>query len=247
MKCRFAVAVVAAFAVITPLNAEAEVKAQAADAPKVSILGDSYSTFEGCIPKGHAVWYFKPPAVKNGVDSPEKTWWALAIDAIGGQLEKNNSYSGATISFTGYGKADYSDRSFVVRASDLGNPDIILVFGATNDSWARVPLGDYKFESWTNEDLYVFRPAMAKLCSELKTLYPIAQVYFILNSGLKAEIDDSIHAICRHFAIPCIELVDIPKIGNHPDVAGMKAIADQVVAVVKKGLRSTGAPTDGAP
>ena len=80
-------AAVAALAVLTLSNAETEAKAGSAIAPKVSILGDSYSTFEGSIPKGHAIWYPKPPAAKNGVDSPEKTWWALAIDAIGGKLE----------------------------------------------------------------------------------------------------------------------------------------------------------------
>ena len=229
-------AAVAALAVLTLSNAETEAKAGSAIAPKVSILGDSYSTFEGSIPKGHAIWYPKPPAAKNGVDSPEKTWWALAIDAIGGKLEKNNSYSGATVSFTGYGKADYSDRSFIVRASDLGHPDVILVCGATNDSWCGAPIGDYKFENWTNEDLHAFRPAMAKLCSELKSLCPKAKVYFILIDGLKAEINDSIHAICKHYAVPCIDLNNISKVAGHPDVAGMQAMADQVSAVVKKDL-----------
>ena len=45
----------------------------------------------------------------------------------------NNSFSGATICNTGYNQADYSDRSFITRMDKLGCPDIIFIFGATND------------------------------------------------------------------------------------------------------------------
>ena len=44
------------------------------------------------------------------------------------ELERNNSYSGSTVCHTGYKGADYSDRSFITRMVDLGQPDIILVF-----------------------------------------------------------------------------------------------------------------------
>ena len=47
-----------------------------------------------------------------------------------------NSYSGSTICNTGYRDEDYSDRSFINRTTLLGNPDIILICGGTNDSWA---------------------------------------------------------------------------------------------------------------
>lgn len=47
-----------------------------------------------------------------------------------------NSYYGATICYTGYRDEDYTDRSFITRSSLLGNPDIILICGATNDNWA---------------------------------------------------------------------------------------------------------------
>lgn len=49
-------------------------------------------------------------------------------------MKRNNSYSGSTVCHTGYQKADYSDRSFATRMDNLGNPDVLLVFGGTNDS-----------------------------------------------------------------------------------------------------------------
>lgn len=198
--------------------------------PRVSILGDSYSTFKGWIPEGNAVYY--PRGARNDVTKAEECWWHLVTEAIGGTLEKNESWSGSTICNTGYKGKDFSKFSFVTRADRLGDPTLILVCGGTNDSWANAPIGDYKWGDWTKEELYSFRPAMAKLLADLKTLYPKARIFFILNSQLKAEINDSVHEICTHYQIPCIDLKDIDKQSGHPSVKGMKAFADQVVAAV---------------
>ena len=102
----------------------------------VAVLGDSYSTFEGAIPEGNAIWYFKQnnPNLTD-VNSVEQTWWTLLARQKGWKLGMNNSYSGSTICNTGYNKDDYSDRSFTKRMDNLGeNPDVILIFSATNDS-----------------------------------------------------------------------------------------------------------------
>ena len=80
---------------------------------RVSILGDSYSTFkEHVTPKENLVWY---PAKDNDVVKLEQTWWHQFIHNYGYTLEVNNSYSGSTICNTGYRKEDYSDRSFITR------------------------------------------------------------------------------------------------------------------------------------
>ncbi|MCR4582279.1 MAG: SGNH/GDSL hydrolase family protein, partial [Prevotella sp.] len=59
-------------------------------------------------------------------------------------------------------------------------------------------------------------------------------IYFLLNSELSAEINESAKTICSHYGVTCIELHDIDKISGHPSVKGMRAIADQVKAAVKK-------------
>lgn len=205
--------------------------------PAISILGDSYSTFAGYIPKGYAVWYSSKPNKSNDLTKVEQTWWHRLITMLNGKLEKNDSWSGSTICNTGYGRADYSDRSFVNRSGRLGNPDIILVCGGTNDCWAKSPIGEYKYSDWSREDLYSFRPAMAKLCHDLLKNYPRAKIYFILNSELSPEINDSVHEICRHYRISCIDLQNIEKKSDHPSVAGMEAFASQVAEVLKKDLK----------
>ena len=58
-----------------------------AQGKKVSILGDSYSTFQGENPEGYAPFY---PNDRNDVTEVAQTWWSLYIKAMGYELDKNN-------------------------------------------------------------------------------------------------------------------------------------------------------------
>ena len=198
---------------------------------RVSILGDSYSTYEGSIPKGNAVWY-KEPAVlsRTDVTSVDQTWWSLLARECGYTLLVNDSYSGSTISFTGYNKNDYSDRSFITRLPRLGTPDIILIFGCTNDSWAGVEVGVFKYDGIRREDLYTYRPALAWLLAYARMLYPDAAIYFIINDSLREDITESTKTVCAHYGVPFIQLEGIDKMSGHPSVLGMQQIAKQVKA-----------------
>lgn len=205
-------------------------------AQRVSILGDSYSTFEDFMTPGtNELWYYaqnKPE--KTDVNRVQDTWWWQFIHDNGYKLCVNNSYSGSTIGYYGYDGNDYTERSFITRMNNLGCPDIILIFGATNDSWANEPVGEYKYEGWQWGDFYTFRPAMAYMLNWVKLHNPNVRIYFILNTGLRDEIAESCRKICRHYGVDCIELHDIHKISGHPSVKGMKAIAEQVKEVVCK-------------
>ena len=206
---------------------------------KVSILGDSYSTFYGHVtPDSNLCWYGVPGEKKeNDVTKVEDTWWYRLLDGKTFCLERNNSYSGATVCNTGYDKADYSDRSFVTRMDNLGQPDIILVFGATNDSWAGVPLGDFLYEDWTKESLYSFRPAFSYMLNFLTTHYARAKIYHITNTDLSPEITASIEKICRHYHVANIRLQDVDKQWGHPSVKGMAAIEKQVRQALEADMR----------
>lgn len=192
----------------------------------VSILGDSYSTFQGYLhPDTNSVWY---PRQQTDVTSVKQTWWHQFIKENNYRLCINNSFSGATICNTGYRKDDYSDRSFITRMDNLGCPDVIFIFGATNDCWAGSPLGDYQYEEWKKEDLYQFRPAMAYMLDHMIDRYPNVEIYFLLNSDLKEEFNESVKTICKHYHVDCIELHDIDKKSGHPSIKGMRQINDQI-------------------
>ena len=77
----------------------------------VSILGDSYSTFEGYVqPDTNFVWYLKTPPKGRKTDmvSVRNTWWHQFIKENNYRLCVNNSFSGATICHTGYRSEDLS-------------------------------------------------------------------------------------------------------------------------------------------
>ena len=195
----------------------------------ISILGDSYSTFEGYLqPDTNFVWYFASPKNQTDVTSVRETWWHKFIKENNYRLCVNNSFSGSTICNTGYRKEDYSGRSFITRMKKLGNPDIIFIFGATNDCWAKSPIGENQYENWAKKDLYSFRPALACLLSNMVDYYPNVKIYFILNSELTNEINESTKAICAHYKIDCIELHNIEKKSGHPSIAGMAEISKQI-------------------
>jgi len=199
---------------------------------KVSILGDSYSTFYGYLtPDTNFCWYGEIER-ENDVKKVEETWWYPLVNKAGYQLELNNSFSGSTVCNTGYNKEDYADRSFITRMNNLGNPDLILVFGGTNDNWAGAPIGEFKYSDWTKGELYTFRPAFAYMLDYLKTQYPEAEIYNIINSGLSDEVTQSMEEICRHYEITNIRLQSIDKQSGHPSIRGMKEIREQVWKVV---------------
>lgn len=204
---------------------------------RVTIFGDSYSTFFGYIPATHEPWYGPVGSgwekEGNDVVKVEQTWWHQVIEEMGWKLEVNNSWSGSTVGYFGYQQENYQPRSFNTRAAYLGEPDIILCCAATNDSWTGEKPGEYKYANWTENDMWYFRPAMARLCSTMKQNYPMAKVYFILNTELKDWTTESVQTICKHYGIPVIVLRDIDKQLGHPSQVGMKAIAEQVVDFIK--------------
>ena len=204
--------------------------AASAQTKKVSVLGDSYSTFQGYNPEGYNPFY---PDANNDVKEVEQTWWDLYIKANGYQLEKNNSWGGTTICGTGYFGRDASESAFTARVDMLGNPDIIFVFGGTNDAWSRAPIGEYQWADWSKEDCKSFRPALACLLDALQKQYPNAQIYSILNSELREEINESMRTVCQHYGIQLIELHDIEKQNGHPSVSGMKSICEQLMESIK--------------
>lgn len=196
---------------------------------KISVLGDSYSTFDGYNPKGQAPFY---PDANNDVKEVGQTWWSLYIAATGNTLEVNDSWGGTTVCNTGYFKSNSTNSSFNSRLWKLGNPDIIFVFGGTNDAWANAPVGEYKYSHITKADCACLRPAIAYMLDALQRIYPDATIYTILNSELKEDVNESFREVSKHFGVQLIELHDIEKQNGHPSIKGMQAICDQLLEAI---------------
>ena len=102
---------------------------------KVSVLGDSISTFSGVSGVKNAVY------PNSTVKSVADTWWQQVVDAMGGEVLKVNASGGSRILsdeyFSGAGIRDGNYAAYRDRCVDLhignDNPDIIFVFMGTND------------------------------------------------------------------------------------------------------------------
>lgn len=206
-----------------------------------SILGDSYSTYEGYVdPETNDPW---PHYADIGVTSVEQMWWHQVATQMGWTMEINNSFSGSLIcNYADFeGGAYYARHSFLSRMDYLGNPDVIFILGATNDVWQDAPFGDFVYDNWTEEQLCSFRPALAYLFDNVKRLHPDARIYFLLETdpcpgGITEEtrqnLIDSSHRIANHYNVECIDL-DIHKDWWHPNAKGQDDIARQVLEVLE--------------
>lgn len=212
-----------------------------------SVIGDSYSSFDGYMADSEAAtWY---PASNHGMDDTndvenvEQTWWYKFANNYGSRLIENDSWSGSAISYDGYGEGtdDGKATSLVTRRNKLTTPELILVFGGTNDAWVANDsgttatfLGDYVYSGWTETQLEKFRPALAYLLHNLKREHIGAKIVFMLNTGI-SSIEPSVDAICEHYGVSVLKLHDIAKAHSHPTEAGMTAIANQLTAFLKAG------------
>lgn len=208
----------------------------------VMIFGDSYSTFEGYIPDGYEIYYYTDGRSNGEVRSVGETWWHRVITETDSKLILNDSYSGSAMCHTGYGGVDGSRHSsFVTRLQryrDSGffaenELDTVFIFGGTNDTGAESPLGEPKYDAFTDDDLKCVRPAISYLASEIKRLAPKAKVYFLANDEyLKPEIREEFVAAARHFGCDAILFDGIEKAGGHPTTNGMAEIARQVIEYI---------------
>lgn len=105
---------------------------------KFSILGDSISTYAGYIPAGPA-WY---DGTRGGVLSVNDTWWMAAINALGGTLEKNESYGGSRLTATSLHPDLYP--AGINRCEQLGtSPDVAIIYMGINDFGGAISIGNY--------------------------------------------------------------------------------------------------------
>ena len=142
---------------------------------KLSVLGDSISTFKGVTVDDPNTFYGRMMCEKGGFAGVQDTWWARTAAALGCTVEKVNAYSGSCIA-DGYGLG--RGACTPERIGNLGAPDVILIFMGANDMGFDVP-----------EE--TFREACEKLHAGLRVAYPQADIYAgTLINGVKVLPDE---------------------------------------------------------
>lgn len=203
---------------------------------KIMIFGDSYSTYSGYIPEGYACYYTGSRPTPPDLDSMEETWWGQLIADMGYGLIENNSWSGSTIGYTGYSGDCSHTSSFIYRLrcrSERGffienKPDVVFVFGGTNDSWSNAPLGEPKEDNISESDLFFVLPAVSHFVGALRDTLPDAEIVVIANCDIKDEIITALESAASKYSATFVKLSGVDKVNGHPTKKGMTDIKEQI-------------------
>ena len=163
------------------------------------------------------------------------------VDRTNSRLLLNSSYSGTTICHTGYNGKDCSKISFVARMNALieqayfqeNQVDTLIIYGGLNDYWANAPLGELLYENWSENDLYSVYPAFTYLLTTAKENLPNGRILFVLEEYLGEEMKAGLETACRDLEVECIVTKDIKKTSSHPNLFGMKQLADQIITYLE--------------
>jgi lysophospholipase L1-like esterase len=247
--------VLASVAAMLPVGASAASKESDYNGKIISILGDSISTYEGYIPAsdGYNLEHLARYPQDNLFTGVEHTWWMQVIERLGAKLGVNDSWRGTTVD--GKSKTDKTAISNVQRIQNLGangSPDVILLYGGTND-YGQLNIVD-KFDKTkmpTEVDLKTIQwgalsQAFAHTVLRVKHFFPDAQIVAILPARTKSYYgttelrngNNLLSAICDHYGIPYVNLFSsslktthLPD-GIHPNKEGMDIITDAVLKVM---------------
>lgn len=225
-------------------------------AKRVSVIGDSISSFAGYIPAGYNYHY---PCADGSVTRVEQTyWWQLIYNKMSNaRLDINMSYSGTAVANSDDAVARLKDHwvnnSFVqryVRLGGIGNPDIVLIHGGTND-WAHgdnCPLYPGSIDchdatapsseqlaaiyapadaATTREEIETlahndFCSAYVKLLCLIKQQYPNAKIVCIIGDYLSEGIEKSIIAMANHYGAKYVDLLAVNGFNDDPNKTGVQ-------------------------
>lgn len=145
---------------------------------RISIVGDSISTFEGWMPGGYSIFF----PLYGEITDVSQTWWKPLLDDMGLQLCANSSSSGSTCVGNSLSTDDPQcgcDNFRIEGAIGAGgiHPDIIIVYMGTNDVVTHVPLGTNDGTHSVEEGVIDnFSDAYKLMLDKLEAQYPGAQI-----------------------------------------------------------------------
>ncbi len=228
---------------------------------KISILGDSISTFVGYIPvaDGKNLEHRARYPQDNLLCDVSKTWWMRVIDTIGAELCINDSWAGSTVSnWIDGNKGDIGEDialASLTRIENLGSkgmPDVIFLYGGTNDIGKYVKKGSFDEKSApTSPNLSAkkwdsFVDAYCEAVLRLRHFYPEAEIIALSPSFTRKYYDNEkldlflaeMFAICKHYGVEYLDVrqsgitLDMLPDGLHPNEEGMKCISDALLGML---------------
>lgn len=212
---------------------------------KLSILGDSISTYKGVSndASANATLFYNPCyRLYHGFFKVEDTYWHMVMERLGLELCVNNSWSSGNLC----GRDDPS--SGVNRANHLARddgelPDVIIVFMGTNDLGrgfgVEVFGADYRRTLETLKERY---PDAAVCCVNLPDRHPSVH---LRTKAFNRQIAAAASAMGEGYFVADLYSSPLKNDnyynntldGLHPDPDGMRMIADAVEAAMREHFR----------
>ena len=90
-----------------------------------------------------------------------------------------------------------------------------------------------QFSDWQEKDLFKVLPAVCYFLYSIKAALPDAEILCVINTDMKAEIQDCMEKAAEHYGLKSLRLHDVDKENGHPTVKGMTEICDQIIAVIR--------------
>lgn len=212
---------------------------------RISIIGDSISTFAGWEPSPYTSHY---PNESCDITSVEHTWWYRLADYYMDNtvIDSNISFSNTTVTKNLYGDSSeywfgYDFCSRFISCRGMGNPDVIIIHGGTNDYYhnygellapGMAMRSDTMPAESVMEGLYALADACSTLeqaealCSDtfcesyiklvrmMKLRHPSARILCIAGDWLTAGLENSILHIAEHYGCRTVDFVKLSGFQN---------------------------------
>lgn len=219
---------------------------------KVSLMGDSISTYQGFMFSDNSYtmnkWYPDSGNTYTGqiLNEQETWWWKLIYGKMhGARLEASNAFSGATVCYLeGRSEQQVTTNCFQRRAYlyDFGEPDVLFYYGGRNDfgsfgSSSDVNLGSYADDAlaaaWSGaagEFFDNFSQGTVGILRDFHAHYPGAKVLIIMHDQMSDGYADAAQAIASFLAARGL---DIRYVNLHK--AGTKNATNTDIGITKEG------------
>lgn len=162
---------------------------------KLSVLGDSISTYTGTMPADYNIYYPE----SGDITSIDQTWWGQVLTNTGMVLCSNDSsantnVTGNSLALDGSAPGCSIRRIVDLKGKDESVPDVIIIYMGINDFSRSRTLGNFTGPSVQTEgEVMVFTDAYELMLQKIKTLYPAAEIYCctLMDRGAFASPQDA--------------------------------------------------------
>lgn len=214
-------------------TAPANVSPATAQPKRVSVIGDSISTFRGYIPYGYGAHY---PTTDGDLNLVGQTYWyRLIYDFMqNARLERNISYSGTCVTNSSTTADSYYAKRFIDQQG-VGDADIVIIHGGTNDCAKNIgqlvdglsmkshtPPSDSVVEALCQTadkattraeiealDDTTFCEAYIKLIKLIRERRADTKIVCVIGDYLNGGIQQSIHKIAKHYDAKVVDLLAV--------------------------------------